>query len=224
MNSMKRFLNSVSSMAVFWFVMGSFCILFGNITMPLISYVGWGMQAVVLFVIVWNFLKLTKREKSILKNGVKHSRKEEEYFQKLGELRTCVKAKKVKILLVTFFHVLALVYAVGVWALFVAKKSGVFDTTAIILVILAFLLGILPLRHLGDSIEYYSNGFVYCGYVYLYQKVGGISFKGINSNRTLTGTRMLVNGDTLDGSYLKDVKRKYYETYFKRAIDPLQGE
>ncbi len=223
MNSMKRFLNSVSSMAVFWFVMGSFCILFGNITMPPVSYVGWGMQAVVLFVIIWNFLKLTRREKSILKNGVKHSRKEEEYFQKLGELRTCVKAKKVKILLVTFFQVSVLVYAVGGWALLAAKKSGVFDTTAVILVILALLLGLLPLRHLGDSIEYYSNGFVYCGYVYLYQKVGGISFKGINSDRALTGCRMLVNGDTLDGSYLKDAKRKYYETYFKRAIDPLQG-
>ncbi len=224
MNSIKRFLNSVSSMAVLGFIMGSFCILFGNVTMPLISYVGWGMQAAVLFVIIRNFVKLTRREKSILKNGVKHSRKEEEYFQKLGELRTCVKAEKVKILLVTFFHVLVLVYAVGIWALIAAKKSGVFDTTAIILVIPALLLGLLPLRHMGDSIEYYSNGFVYCGYVYLYQKVGGISFKGINGARTLTGLRMFVNGDTLDGSYLKDAKRKYYETYFKRAIDPLQGE
>ncbi len=221
---MKRLLDSVSSMAVFWFVAGSFCILFGNTTMPLISYVGWGMQAAVLFIIIRNFLKLTRREKSILENGVKHSIKDEEYFQKLGELRTCVKAKKVKILLVTFFHVLILAYAVGLWALFAAKISGVFDTTAIILLIPALLLGLLPLRHLGDYIEYYSNGFVYCGYAYLYQKVGGISFNEINSNRTLTRTRMLVNGDTLDCSFLKDVKRKYYETYFKRAVDPLQSK
>ncbi len=211
-------------MAVFGFVAGSFCILFGNTTMPLISYVGWGMQAAVLFIIIRNFLKLTKKEKSILENGVKHSIKDKEYFQKLGELRTCVKAKKVKILLVTFFHVLVLVYAVGLWALLTAKISGVFDTTAIILLIPALLLGLLPLRHLGDYIEYYSNGFVYCGYAYLYQKVGGISFKGINSNRTLTRTRMLVDGDTLDVSYLKDVKRKYFETYFKRAVDPLQSK
>ncbi len=221
---MRRLLNSVSSMAVFLFVAGSFCILFGNTTMPLISYVGWGIQAAVLFIIIWNFLKLTRREKSILENGVKHSIKDKEYFQKLGELRTCVKAKKVKILLVTFFHVLILVYAVGLWALLAAKISGVFDTTAIILLIPALLLGLLPLRHLGDYIEYYSNGFVYCGYVYLYQKVGGISFNGINSNRTLTRTRMLVDGDTLDVSYLKDVKRKYFETYFKLAVDPLQGK
>ncbi len=211
-------------MAVFGFVAGSFCILFGNITMPPISYVGWGMQAAVLFIIIRNFLKLTKKEKSILENGVKHSIKDKEYFQKLGELRTCVKAKKVKILLVTFFHVLVLVYAVGLWALLAAKISGVFDTTAIILLIPALLLGLLPLRHLGDYIEYYSNGFVYCGYAYLYQKVGGISFNGINSNRTLTRTRMLVDGDTLDVSYLKDVKRKYFETYFKRAVDPLQSK
>lgn len=224
MNSMKRFLNSVSSMAVFWFVMGNFFILFGNITMPLIKYVGWGMQGVVLFIIIRNFLKLTKREKSLLKNGVKHSRRDEEAFQKLGELQTCVQANKVKILLITFFHVLILVYAVGLWALMVAKKSSVFDTSAIILMILALLLGLLPLRHLGESIEYYANGFIYCGDVYLYQKVGGISFKGAHSYHGLTRTLMSVNGDTLDGFYLKNPKRKYYETYFKRAIDPLQGE
>lgn len=117
-----------------------------------------------------------------------------------------------------------LVYAVGILALMAAKMTGVFDKTAIILMILAFLLGLLPLRHLGDYIEYYDNGFIYCGGIYFYQEVGGIAFKGLRSPRALAGTLMSVNGDTLDGSYLKNPKRKYYETYFYYAIDTLQGE
>lgn len=227
MNSLRRFLDSISAVALVEFVISSFCILFGNnmiATVPIISCIGWGMQGLVVFIIIKRFQKLTKRENDRIETGVKYLNGDEDAVRRLGELRTCVEANKVKILLVTFFHVLILVYAVGIWALMAAKMTGVFDKTAFILMILAFLLGLLPLRHLGDYIEYYDNGFIYCGGIYFYQKVGGIAFKGLHSPRALAGTLMSVNGDTLDGSYLKNPKRKYYETYFYYAIDTLQGE
>ncbi|MBQ2803637.1 MAG: hypothetical protein IJF07_07040 [Lachnospiraceae bacterium] len=227
MNLLRRFFDSVSAMAVVWFIMGSFCILFGKMvitSMPIVCYTGLGLQGVVLFIIIKNFLKLTRRQNNLLISGVKHSGKDEDAVRRLGELRTRVKANKVKVLLITIFQVLILVYAVGLWALMVAKKTGVIDTTAIILMVMAVLLGLLPLRHLGDSIEYYANGFIYCGDIYLYEKVGGIFFKSEHGPNTLTGILMSVNGEMLDGSYLKEPGRKYYETYFKRAIDPLQGK
>lgn len=227
MNSLRRFLDSISAMAVSFFVMGSAGILLGimeRTTIPIISYIGWGLQGVVLFIIIKDFLKLIEREECIIKNGVKHSKRDEEAVLKLGEFRTCVKANKVKIFLITFFHVLTLVNLVGLYAFMLVKKTGVLDMTAIVLMMLTVLLGLLPLRHLGDSVDFYANGFIYCGYVYLYQKVGDIFFAEDHCPRYLTGTLMLVNGDTLDGSYLKGAKRKYCETYFKRAIDPLEGK
>lgn len=223
MNLIKRFLNSVSSMAVVFFVIGSFGVLFGGTTMPLIAYVGWGILAVVLLMIIYNFFKLTKLEKNAIKNGVKHPVKDEAYFKQLGELRTSVKSNKVKVLIVAILHSMALIYTVGFMALFVAKKNGEFGAEAIVLLVMALFLGLLPLRHLGDYVEYYAYGFVYCGYVYLYQKVDGIRFTGVNGGSTLTGVWLRVNGEAMDGSYLKEAKKAYYGTYFKRAIDPMQG-
>ncbi len=223
MNTIKRFLNSVSSMAVVLFIIGSFGVLLGGMTMPLITYVGWGMLAVVLVIIIYNFFKLTKLEKNAIKNDVKHTVKDEAYFKQLGELRTSVKSNKVKVMVVAILHSMALIYAVGFMALFVAKKNGEFGAEVIALLIIALFFGLLPLRHLGDYVEYYSHGFVYCGYVYLYQKVGGIRFTGINGGSTLTGVWLRVNGDTMDGSYLKEAKQTYFGTYYKRALDPSQS-
>lgn len=122
MNSIKRFLNSISSMTVVLFVIGSFGVLLGGMTMPLITYVGRGMLVVVLLMIIYNFFKLTKQEKNAIKNGVKHPVKDEAYFKQLGELRTSVKSNKVKVLIVAILHSMALVYAVGFMVLFVARK------------------------------------------------------------------------------------------------------
>ena len=225
MNSLRRLLDSVSSMTVVWFIIGSLFALLGNmaVQMPMVRYVGFGLLGVVLFLIMKNFVTLTKKEKRLLQNGVKYSRKNQEALEKLGEFRTSVKSNKVKIFIMTFFHALFMVYAVGICALMVAKKTEVIGIDAILLLVMAMLFGILPLRHLRDNIEYYTNGFIYNGSIYFYQKVGGIFFKNVHSPKTLTGMLIIVNGDMLDASYLKNAKRKYYETYYKRAVDPSQG-
>lgn len=106
MNSLRRFLDSISAIALVGFVIGSFCILFGNsmtTTIPVISFIGWGMQGLVVFIIIKRFQKLTKKENDSIENGVKYLNGDEDAVRRLGELRTCVEANKVKILLVTFF-------------------------------------------------------------------------------------------------------------------------
>lgn len=225
MNIFKCFLNSFTSMVLMLFVMGSFGVFIGGMTMPLITYVGWVMLVVAAVLVLYEFLKQAKREKSTIENGVKHSVRDEAFRKQLGECRSIVKANKGKVLIATFVQTLVLVSIVGVMAFFEAKKGDGYGMDSLILLVLALCLGLLPLGHLRDYVQYYAYGFVYCGCVYLYQKVGGIRFtaaNGSNGGNTLTGMWLRVNGDVMEGSYIRNVKRTYYETYFKRAKDPMQ--
>lgn len=222
MNVFKRFLESFTSMAVMFFVMGSFGVFVGSSEMPVISYVGWAVITVAVIMVIREFLKLTKQEKNAIKNNVKHSVKNEAFRKLLGEKLSVSKSNKIKVVLVTIVHTLALVYAVGIMAFLDVKNGDTFGIQAIILLVVALFLGLLPIRHLWDYVEYYSHGFVYCGFSYLYQNVGGISFTGVNSNKELTAVWLRVNGDFMNGSYIKKVKYNYFGTYYYRAIDPLQ--
>lgn len=218
----KRILDSISPMVDVLFLVGSLLVLSRDMMRTLL-FVGIGVFVITLFLIILNFKKLSKREEELVNKSIRHFIWEDAFYHQLGELCTVVSSNKAKIILITFVNTLALVYAVGVMALFEAMRGNGFGLDAMILLIIALFLGIHPLRYWNEHLDYYEQGFCFCGFIYLYSQVGKPVFTSVESSRAIGGLHMSVKGDSMNVSYLKDVRKKYVKAYMNCAVDTSQN-
>lgn len=215
----KRIMNSISSWVIFLFLVGSFIVLQAEYVLPII---GLGILTIALIIMIYNFIKLSRKEKALIKQSIRHPVKDKTFYNKLGKIYTETGASRVKIVMVSLLHTLILVYAVGMIALLTARRNGKeLGADAIVLLILAVVLGLRPLRHWNEYIQYYEKGFCFSGYIYLYQEVGEPEFTNVEGFNMIGGLLMRVKGDCIDLSYLKNAKKKYVKAYMNCAKDTL---
>ncbi len=85
----------------------------------------------------------------------------------LGHFCTAARASHPKVYLAVFLRILI---CLPVWALFIIHNTW---AETIIIIGISLVPIVLPLRHLGDTISIYENGFLWNGKSYLKEDLGG---------------------------------------------------
>ncbi len=128
----------------------------------------------------------------------------------LGQMLTTTKVNTTMVMVaflirLFFFIALAIVFL-----------SDEITLPAIIIVLIATIILLLPLRHLSDEVSFYQNGLSWNKREWTYQEITHLQFvRSRDIYQLITRTKMETNIKLFDVTYLKDVQVAYQKAYQK---------
>lgn len=132
-------------------------------------------------------------------------------MEKLGKKLTEAGADKKKIYIETVVRVAVLV------AFLFAVSGGGRNFTNITMVVLSilivFVMGLYPLIHLPEKMEFYENGIVHNGIVYLWSDMRSVEWRDYTTGGFFHHMSMATECKVFDITYLDCAKKQYNKAY-----------
>ena len=155
--------------------------------------------------VIWLIINLIRNAK-----GEKGS---ELLMEELGIKLSEAGSDKKKIYVTTVIRVVVL--AAFLFAVSGGGKNFVNMGMLIVSVLIVLGIGLYPLSHLPEKIEFYDNGITYCGKAYLWSDLRSVEWRDHTAGGIFCHTVMATESKVFDVTYLEQVKKQYNKAYLK---------
>ena len=132
-------------------------------------------------------------------------------MERLGKKLTEAESNKKKIYTETVIRVVAL--SAFLFAVSGGGRNFSNITMVILSILIVLVLGLYPLIHLPEKMEFYENGIVHNGIVYLWSDMRSVEWREDTTGGIFHHTSMATESNVFDITYLDRAKKQYNKAY-----------
>ncbi len=132
-------------------------------------------------------------------------------MEKLGKKLAQAESNKKKIYIETVIRVVVLV--AFLFAVSGGGKNFVNMTMVILSILFVLVIGLYPLIHLPQKMEFYENGIIHNGRVYLWSDMRSVEWRDYTTGGIFQHTVMATESKVFDITYLDCAKKQYNKAY-----------